>query len=652
MNLFVQYVSTYIFHFSLVLFFFIVFVVIGGLGRSLFFRKNKLSIRLVDIFPNLFVGLVLVVTIFSLYSTKLQSINFLFVFVGLGFFYKRQDFLKLDVDFEEHTNHKYILFAFFIISFSLLFNSIYQYNYESFAGYRRDDLFYTTVAYHLSKQGLENGFHVANLVNDDVSLSYYHYFELWLTSFFYRFSKENINTVFVLYSSTLINFSALLALYYFLVTEFKLSSTKLFILLTVFGFLSATTFPFYRSIFGKSLDYGFQNIFLGNHDTTSIKSTLLFLPICMGLLFLRKQHLFFTGIMISILVIFSAVMLPFAFISTFFLVLYSFFNEKRELKELFLYSFIFYSLFIIFYYLHGKIDEKSATLYFSIYQEIYFRVRITLSLTTKTFIYFLPYFIVIVIFFRNNIFKKEKKILLLYLILVVTTAFMATFLYKRINYLQIADIINFNLTKILIVFFIAKISIELNKTKSSIIISLLFFLLYSTYKPIYPPPITLEASKEKREFEKQVRLFFGKDNIKDTPIFGVYIYPITNANAYSVISIYNSPFVSLSTIQSGLSLLSLSHIDIPNNEKDPIDSLNFEIALKNDPFYKFIQKQKKQGEFESLNQSRYDFIIKYRPYFLAVKKEEEIPDLLRPMLGERIENKPAKVILYKLNYTN
>jgi hypothetical protein len=626
-----------------------VFVVIGSLGRSLFFGKNKLSIRLVDIFPNLFVGLVVVVTFFSLYSTKLQSINFLFVLIGLGFFYKRRDFLQLNFPFEEHKNHKYILFIFFVILFSLLFQSIYQYNDGRFAGYRWDDLSYSTVAYHITEQGIENASHVANLVNEDVSLGYYHYFELWLTGFFYTFLGQNINTVFILYTSVLINFSALLAVYYFLITEVKLSSTQLFILLTVFGLISITTFPFYKIIFGNSLFYGIENIFLGQNETTHIKSTLLLLPICVGVQFLRKNHLFLTGIMVSILVVFSVVMLPFAFISTFFLVLYSFFNKKKELKKIVVYSLLFYVFFIGFYYFQGALSKSISTVNFSMYKEIYFRVRITLSLTVKTFIYFAPHFIILIAFSKKEVFNKEKKVIVLYLALVVATAFMTTFFYKQINYLQIANLVNFNLTKLIIIYFLAKINVELKTKKNIILISLFIILTLTVSSSMFYNLYFNKPFYYNKTFDKQAREFFNpKNNINS--YFGVYISPPVKIDPYNIVSTYNSPFAFLSTIQSGTSLLSLSHIDIPNNEKDPIDSLNFDTALKNDPFYKFIQKQKQKEEFESVNQSRYDFIIKYRPYFLAVKKEDDIPDLLRPILGERIESKSGGVILYKLKY--
>ncbi|WP_338765367.1 hypothetical protein WAF17_01495 [Bernardetia sp. ABR2-2B] len=650
MSLFKQYLSTYILHFGLVLLFLIVFILVGSLVRSLFFKKNKLSIYLVDIFPNLFMGLVIVVTFFSLFITQLKSINFLFLVVGLGFLYDRNSFLQLDFSAYEHKNHKYVFLLFFIFIFSLLFHSIYQYNYEIFTAYRWDDIFYANLAYHIAEQGLENTSHVANLVNENISLNYYHYFELWLTSFFFKFSDQNIITLFILYTSTVIIFSAFLALYYFLVTEVKLSSIQLSALLFILGFISITTFPFYENIFGHSLFYGIKNIFLGHDESINIKSTLLLLPICIGLQFLRKNYLFFTAIIISVLTVFSVVMLPFAFISTSLLVLYALLKSREELKKIVIYSFVFYTFFIAFYYFQGALSGNTQTVSFSIYKELYFRTRITLSLTIKVFIYFAPYFILIILFCKKNIFLKEKRVIILYLIVVASTAFMATFFYKQINYLQIANLINYNFTKIIIIYLLAKIiTVEAKLWKSIVLISSTIVLTIIVSSWMFNHLYFDKTFIDDKKFEKQVKVFFKQESNIDS-YFGVYISTPTKLDPYNIVSIYNSPFVYISTIQSGVSLLSLSHIDIPNPTKDPIDSLNFEIGLRSDPFYKFIQKQKQQDVFKSLNQSRYDFITQYRPYFIAVKKEEDIPELLRPILGERIENKSAKIILYRFKY--
>lgn len=649
MNLLNDYLSIYTFHFILVVLFVLLFVGVGGLIRSLFFGRNKLSIRLVDVCPNLFVGLITSVMFFSLFSTHFTSINFLFIFVALGFLYDRKNSILIEYSFEESESHKYIFLALFFIVFSFLFYSIYEYNSGLFTNYRYDDMFYTTVAYYITHQGVENTLHVSNLVSEEIYLDYYHYFELWLTGLLHTFSNQNNNTVFVLYTSTIINFSALLSFYYLLLTlKIKLSFIKIFILLLIFGFISIITFSFYKGIFGSGLDYGFYSIFLGYSDTTFVKGTVLLLPICMGLHFLRENQLFLASLMISILVVFSVVMLPFAFVSNVLLVVYSFFRDKKQLKKLLFYNTIFYSFFILFYYFYGNLNKTSPVLYFSVYTEIYLRIRVTLSMIVKNFIYFLPYFIIIAIFLKKENIIKEKKIIVLYLILIVATSFMSSFFYKHINYLQIAGIINFTLTKILIVYLVAKISVGLNTMKNSIMISLFFILLYQAYYPTHPF-IRAKEVEAKKEFRKQINVFLNKEN-KEKSYFGVYISPPRLLDSYNIISTYNSPFVFLSGIQSGVSLLSLSHVDIPNNQKDPIDSLNFEIALNNDPFYKFVKKQRQEKKYKSLNQSRYDFILQYRPYFLAVREEKDVPSLFRPILGERIENKPTQTILYRFNY--
>ena len=622
---------------------------IGLIARSSFFLQLKHKLNTVNLFYNLFVGIVVIVFIVSLYKTNFHSINILFLLVGLGFFYKRKELIK---DASKITSKKINLVfisIIYILIYTVYFSLIYQRDAVNLlSNFMADDLYYSLISYHIYNQGIENMSHVGNYVTEsqDIVPIYYHYFELWLTGLFNTIDGQNINQTFILYTSTLITFIASSAIYFIFNVFFDIKNKILYVLMCLFFLLSPTYFFFYEKIFGNSLDYQVINLLFGRTDTVNIKYAIILIPSILAFYFLLRNKLFISSVLISSIIIINVITAPTLCVFLLGIFIYAKINNNKDTWQIFVYDAFFCIFFVSFYYFIGTFKNPvEGKVDFPFWKDVYFYVRLTFSLTIKNIIIYFPYIFILLVCGGKTFLLRHKKIIVLYLMILLGCGFAGGIFYKKINYLQItnltASIITFNFFIYCIGFLIKDLS-----KKNRNILLILFGLLsvYNLYLIIgrvdkgYGLSDTKFVNQIKSEFE-------GKKEI-----WGVSIFEIKQVEPYSIISTYVSPFNFLSTIHSGTFAISLSHYGLTHTTKDPIDSMNVEWELQKDPFTIFIQKQKSQNSFVSLNQSRLDFVLKYRPKFLAVLREELLPVNFTPYLGKRITNSNNSVIIYLLNY--
>ncbi len=137
-------------------------------------------------------GIVVLVTVYSIIVAKFATINILFLPVLiLLFFYKRG----------ERTKKKIVLTDIpwlFLVAFSFLFVLLFHLFPES--GYKQEDaLFYTQISHSLNITGAENVFGMASFYGKPfIGTGQYHYFEFWINSVLLRFFAGPLPGVFVM----------------------------------------------------------------------------------------------------------------------------------------------------------------------------------------------------------------------------------------------------------------------------------------------------------------------------------------------------------------------------------------------------------------------------------------------------------------------
>lgn len=89
-----------------------------------------------------------------------------------------------------------------------------------------------------------------------------------------------------------------------------------------------------------------------------------------------------------------------------------------------------------------------------------------------------------------------------------------------------------------------------------------------------------------------------------------------------------------------------------NVHQIPVDSSSryarAEIAMiKNSPFYRYTEKQKKEGKFKNLEQSHLDFIKEYNIKFLVANKDTQLPTHLQKLVAKELIYQSQKICMFE-----
>lgn len=274
-----------IFYFSILLIIQVIVWLIGGCIRLCVFG-NPFLLTPRNVFLNLCVGTIAIVTGYSIYTTKGKTINWLFLLIAL--MYKFSDRKKIFV--VGNDSDKLSKLVFLSLSFIWTLAMFLYYYYRNgepmfFRPIEVDNYFTSQLSQFLNK-GFENTMFFANIydnMDNSVLLSPYHYCETWLSSIIYAIF--NINALFS-YSVILPVFllSVMVWGYFSLVQDKQISIFFLCLLLMSFLFISDLGLQM-KPLFGENFIY----ILRGNN--LMIQSKILFISVfvLLGVLFLFEK---------------------------------------------------------------------------------------------------------------------------------------------------------------------------------------------------------------------------------------------------------------------------------------------------------------------------------------------------------------------------
>lgn len=634
-----------------------IFILLGTL--LLYTTKRILSFKnIYSLFTASWLGSVLFTSLVAIFFTKGITIMLLPIVTTfvLVFFLNKKDF-----DYSSKLKTPIIIFftfTFVIVSFyyhSLYFiTEINQY----FISDNVDHTFYAKVSRFVKEKGIED--YNINYINYKKSVSLYHYFDLWqnvgLSECFHNNYLKNLYLV--LYPvNYLMVFLGVLSLFEKVYVKFykEVNFKKYYLGVLLLIFLSG---PFYLPIM-KNYVSQTDIIGLNIHNLTKLFPVYIMTITWIISIMDKNFSLFFFSSLIGSVnypVIFPTILV------LLFLILvldYNlFFIKIQNIKHWFVALILFFLLYYLYFGLNNQfanfnrseeiIQGNGLILNFS---HIFQMIKIFLgSIPIVIFIY-LPFFLFLFknfyyhYLFSNIIFLNFVVFILSLSIWAVLNHILNT---SQIFYSSITPLLHSSLFLWLI--FMILYFIKNNYTSKIMLI--LFIVSCSAFFNHYPKiNHFFNLNNIKNKVKDSYNLLENK--ISQLNPNGVFFY---SPNYY--LRIKKNPILKAFTVyQPGHYLinfndrihsynLSIFEVKLDSTSKFFKNDLKFSMT---DPFYYFVNQQKKSGEFHSIEQAQYDFIKQYHIEWAIVYDDATLPPKIYSLVVDSMQVPSFKEKIYFLN---
>ena len=379
-------------------------------------------------------GIVCIVTIYALISTKGKTINLAFIFLFLAYYsnrffekskyrlYSKESIKNAIVSFwQKCGDKKYLIYLSYALIASLLiaFSSILLNHNTSIDN---DIIFYTKIAENLGRTGLENIFHYYNNDYKDFNgTSPYHYFELWLSSLIFPFFKGIFSNIIILKYLIYTVLKTVLVLGLLSIVETIKKITLPDLLITVF--LTFTSFLFLTEIGSNSwILYG--NFWLRPN------LIMYFLFLIPALIYFNKKNYKEALFFLLCLPIVSIATAPAIFSGLILILLLAvFFNaeNKKVYYQMLLLTFLIIGFIFLFYFLTGvkadvlKTDNKNISELIIHNLDIWKAIiGTTISLAFRVIILLALPVLLVLLFAKNKKSNFQHNLLLVFFAIIIT----------------------------------------------------------------------------------------------------------------------------------------------------------------------------------------------------------------------------------------
>lgn len=391
--------------------------IIGLVIRLFAIGKVSLLFCTSNILLDLFIGLISIVTFYSIFKTNCRTVNWIFILFGCLYF-----ILRHREDFETNEIAKPSKFYIIIQSLVLLLivtilYTIYYYSavsikFHTFRPVVIDDYFYANLSTFLDR-GYENLSFSKNFLQD-CSIASYHYFEIWVNSFLYSLYQINALFSFSVILPVIVQFS----IYLCLVSIGELLYGKSWLLYTVcFIFLFTTDI---NIILSHISPHAFLYPNAVSSSLLLFKEAPISLFVLMFLFFLFQTEgcsaikctkncnagICSFLILLSLAIV-STTVIPVLFSTLGVYLLFVFF-KTRSYKDYRLYLFLSYFLFFVFYIL---LTSKGATDFSNKidYEFDYSLLRLYITIPLGLIAAYSPLILVLCLFMGRDIVYFIKK---------------------------------------------------------------------------------------------------------------------------------------------------------------------------------------------------------------------------------------------------
>jgi hypothetical protein len=587
--------------------------------------SQKSPQTLFSFFSNTLIGLIVLVSIYSIVITSGKTVSWLYIILlfGYGYFGK----LKIMIDNTPIISKCHLKFGLSLLVVSLVLYLIYLSALFDFRTLRFTDTFCDWQFYSKTSQYLNLGFESTTQFDNIAfggSFTPYHYFEIWLAAIISKIFSIPSQIATSILMPTVFGCIAYIGVFGF-ATKLNYKNALLAFLLLFIS--SVTFFSSFLNKIGISLPLEVGNVL-------SVVSYFKLYPIYIFFLF-SLHHILHKNLVLMLLCLLFIPVASFVTAPTIIplvIIITTYFLIANKFKY-FRFSFFLTIYLLIFACYYFLIWSKLSTDTFITFSGIWVHFR---SIRNPLLMLFntSPFFVFIFYFNKNiNICNELKSILFIsFSILCVVGIIIVVLTVAYFDGIQFFTNVFIPSTAAIISLFFLRIN-KSNYILSKIVFALFIIILCSSVFFSVRYMYSQKKIKEEISFIDEVvkSTDIDKDKIvkcgfihSKTFYSGRYMSTISNVfRVGEVIDTYKGNF-----LQVGLSdYEALKCCENQNFEDNVTKNYGFS-RIAEGTFYKFVEMQKKEGKFKSIESSQNNFINQFKIDYIFIQKDASVSSQL------------------------
>lgn len=612
----------------------LIFYLIGSLLKNVL--KLKEPFNYTSLFSNLLIGVVAFTTTTAIVATSGKTILSLIVLLFVPLFWGYRSFFAKKEQCSQQPSllvNKKILLAHTFLALNIIFFVRYStiHSESNILSLPHPDyLLYARLSYFLLHTGIEHV--LTNPVLPPDGVTPYHYFENWLNAGIAFISNNNYLQNLMLVVFPLLIFTTWLGIC--AVLE-KLPVSKVFI--PLWAFLGTLVMGLYLPFLYDQFEFLQRMRIFARNEWNYHKLSVIYVFLLASILAFIQNKKYLAYLLLLSLPVFYTTTAPAIFGGLFLYSLLLFFRkQKQEAIGVLVHTFVV-AIFLKGFYLFFVSKSMDTTPLIMI-EKLLGDVRTKINIIggailhlSILYIFTLP---ILWLSRKELLFCLKEKTFISLAFLLPAVGLGSWALYSfNIDAVQIFSNIAIPLINILLILLIAYQGSK-KKTLSYVYIAVILVSF----------SFTISEIRVKNNVENS-QLEVLKSNLEHTNLFGVsWREPKEFLNIFHKNTNFNMLGNYLTTLFSEAFVVEL------NVHQTPVDSnsryAHSEIAMiKNSPFYRYTEKQKKEGKFTGLEQSHLDFIKEFNIKFLITSKDTQLPTHLQKLVTKELTYQNEKIYM-------
>lgn len=602
--------TTIVFYFFVVLLVLLVSLITGRVLRTLINKIDK-DFSFFTAFVDIVVGLTFLVSIYSIVKTGLKSTGWIYLLLLFWYLRKYKTPVKQKLSYKKFL---WIIPVFTIPFFLLYLSSVFDFQSKSYT-----DTFVDWHFYSKTVQFMNLGFESTNQFDNvlfGLSPTPYHYYELWISAVISGFFNIPAQISVTVITPTILAVISLLGV----ISLFDKFSYK--VIVYAFLILSVSPTSFFSSLLSK---VGLAVDFFGVHAETLFAYHKLLPALIFSLLALnhyivndKKQII----VSLLFLPLANIIFLPIVFPAMFFVILVlrkEFFKRSVFSKSDFLLLVIYILAFGIFYkFLWIASPVKTELKFYELSNYVH-----TLQRAFVLIVYIFPFALLPFLVGARSVTSNSNFILflLLSLFLSLTASVFMAGNYDGIQFFT-------NTIVLVVLVFCAFLFVKYTGERKAVFYILTFLLLSSAFYSV-KYLVTAKHNQLEKNFENKVLAEFGINNeeiincgfIHSKEYYAGYELRVVS-KVFVVGGVFDSYRNGLFTIgMSDFTALDYSQNSNSRNKKMLLS------RVEEGTFYKYVQNQKLNGTFVSVEDSQLSFAEICNLKYLYVQNNATLPEV-------------------------
>lgn len=638
-----------IYYYAIIAILLAVSFLVGYFFHSFIKPKQKKPLTLFSLFANFVIGLVILISAYSIIITSGKTVSWIYILLLVGYGY----FLTLNttIDYTPIISGRYLKLGLSLLVLSAILYLIYLSSLLDFKLLRFTDTFCDWQYYSKTSQYLNLGFESTGQFDNIAfggTFTPYHYFEIWVAAL--------VTKIFAIPSqiaTSIIMPSVLGCISYIGILGFAtIFNKKTAILAFLLLFISSVTF--FSTLLNK---VGFCLPLVAG-DISSVVSYFKLYPILIFLVlslhYTLQKNFLLSFCSLLFIPVASFVLAPSILAFSWILIVYLFYKNVDNSNNLrFAFFLTIYTTLYICYYLFFW-DTQSLNNVIS-FQELWVQIY---SLFDPLLLIFkiLPFLLFILLFKKHVCLDSDtkNKIIFSYFLLLLLSIGIVSITISNYDGIQFFTNLFIPLSTALISLFLLRM--ELSNGRSNLIAYILFMLLllssmFYSVKYIF----VQEQKKHELIFTQQIIEILTPLNTK--VIYCGFLHSQQYYSQYHMRSI-SKVFRACEVIDSYYNnLLEVGMSDyvaldwFQNKYKgEDVPKKQGLSRIPEGTFYKFVELQKKEGKFNSIECSQINFIDKFKIDYIFIQNDASISaELSRRIILLAAEKEREGYSFYKIS---